>query len=211
MSFHWTKLPTPAGAPLGAWRELPVNFGQFDDCAKLHAAAAALSHPCNSAERRYVAGMDLLTAEDRSDVRRAVIRFLPASGVFADQTVLEIEDVPLVPFDEGIRIEFAFGACILRRDRKTGQRQPFDEKFAWEKILRLKKTLACGGLDIEEIDIVGEIRRFAVRHGTRISLPETRCAGTAKISDAAAFAELLVSGIGKSRAFGLGLFQYRPL
>jgi hypothetical protein len=238
MTAHWTKLPTPVGVPLGDWRELPINLGQFDDCTKLHVVAASLcaasAYAAASAsgqgpERRYVAGMDILAALDPHCASQSVVRFLPFATLSvprssdglaptdekaAEQATMQRLGrelgVPLVPFEHGMRIQFALGACVQRRERRNGERR-VSVADRNDRCARVRDWLKVGGLSVDEIELVGEAPRFAMRNKVSLTMIETRVAGTATIRNARDFARLLVSGVGRCRAFGFGLVQYRPV
>lgn len=75
------------------------------------------------------------------------------------------------------------------------------------------ELLECGLIRYQQLGVTRKSQKGSsndVRHSRLVSGPDVVLAGQLRVTDPAAFAQLLARGIGRHRAFGFGLLLLRP-
>jgi len=107
---------------------------------------------------------------------------------------------PLI-FRKGAEVD-AFLARALRGEEVTREAVYLDWLAA--------RLLPGAELERETSRLASFRRKIAVRDGRRIEGPDVTVLGTLTVTDAAAFARLLASGVGRHRSYGYGMLLLRP-
>lgn len=107
--------------------------------------------------------------------------------------------------EEGLKLRFAIDANpVAVRNNKRRPLTDIDEQREW-----LTKRLAAAGANVEHLS-VGQtsVHIFSKpNRTTRVTLQETSISGCLTVKDKQTFADALVRGIGKGKAYGLGLLM----
>jgi hypothetical protein len=211
------QFPETVAARLAPWRELPIAVpaAHEADIEQIHKLIASLTKAEEAhrdgdpalSERAYLAGYDLTGLVDEPTL---VLRYRSKPSI-------SLPGVPLLPFAAGQKIHLFAGVSICKtayiRSGVEGvdpvqTKVPVIDKRARTRWLLDRQSQI--GVTIQDVEMTDSIGRPFKRGRKKGHFIETRFEARATIVDEAAFADALLRGIGRAKAYGFGLIQYLP-
>lgn len=206
------------GKAFGRWS---AGRGFRDEQVALHALTIGVFGRDGVRQFRYhdggrdfaIYGYSELTVEELRS--RAEMTATPDVEDVIDLSRMRAKAMPEIP--AGTRIGFDLRCCPTRRS-KAGERDAWaveaaregGAESAEEAYLRWFAERVGKASEIESFRVVRKKTAETSRKGRKVKLPDVTVQGTVLVSDAAAFAELMRSGVGRHGSYGMGMLMLRP-
>jgi hypothetical protein len=113
-------------------------------------------------------------------------------------------DAQVPRYEVGKMLGFTTRACVSYSTKNKHRYLPIGDWRGRREWLDLKA--AANGFEVVGVHVSGSMELIEAHDGRRFTVDATEFTGLLKVTDTAAFARCLVTGLGKvGRAFGLGL------